>query len=98
MAVNEPLNFEQPSNDLSAIAEMQRAMLFPKNDYKKDSNEYSTVNPDALATGDVQGKGTGGFLDVYNQQAGAIQDIQERNSEIVINEYKPNAPYTTPSA
>jgi hypothetical protein len=35
---------------------------------------------------------------VYNQQAGAIQDIQERNSGIVINEYKPNAPYTTPSA
>jgi hypothetical protein len=98
MAVNEPLNFEQPSNDLSAIADMQRDMLFPKNDYKKNSNEYSTVNPDALATGDAQGKGTGGFLDVYNQQAGAIQDIQERNSEIVINEYKPNAPYTTPSA
>jgi hypothetical protein len=43
-------------------------------------------------------KGTGNFLDVYNQQAGAIQDIQERNAGIVVNEYKPNSPYTTPSA
>jgi hypothetical protein len=98
MAVNEPLNFEQPSNDLSSIAEAQRALLFPKNDYKKTANEYSTVNPDALATGDAQGKGTGGFLDTNNLSAGAIQDIQERNSELVINEYKPNSPYTTPSA
>jgi len=98
MATIEPLNFEQPENDLSKIAEMQRAMLFPKNDFKKTANEYSSVNPDALADGDRDGKGTGNFLDVYNQQAGAIQDIQERNAELVINEYKPNAPYTTPSA
>lgn len=98
MATIEPLNFEQPENDLSKIAEMQRALLFPKNDFKKTANEYSSVNPDALADGDRDGKGTGNFLDVYNQQAGAIQDIQERNAEIVINEYKPNSPYTTPSA
>jgi hypothetical protein len=98
MANYDPLDFEQPTNELSQIAEMQRAMLFPKNDFKKTSNEYSSVNPDALADGDKDGKGTGNFLDVYNQQAGAIQDIQERNSELVINEYKPNSPYTTPSA
>jgi hypothetical protein len=98
MAVNEPLNFDQPSNDLSSIAEAQRKLLFPKNDYKKTANEYSTVNPDALATGDAQGKGTGNFLDIFNENAGAIQDILERKSELVINEYKPNAPYTTPSA
>ena len=98
MAVNEPLDFAQPDNTLSSIAEAQRKLLFPKNDYKKTANEYSTVNPDALATGDAQGKGTGGFLDTYNLSAGAIQDIQERNSEVVINEYKPNSPYTTPSA
>ena len=98
MAVIEPLNFEQPDNELSQIAEMQRQMLFPKNDFKKTANEYSTVNPDALADGDRDGKGTGEFLDVFNQQAGAIQDIQERNAGIVINEYKPNSPYTTPSA
>ena len=98
MATIEPLNFEQPENDLSKIAEMQRALLFPKNDFKKTANEYSSVNPDALADGDRDGKGTGNFLDVFNQQAGAIQDIQERNAGLVINEYKPNAPYTTPSA
>jgi hypothetical protein len=98
MAANEPLNFEQPDNELSQIADMQRAMLFPKNDFKKTANEYSSVNPDALADGDVDGKGTGGFLDVYNESAGAIQDILERKAEIVLNEYKSNSPYTTPSA
>lgn len=97
MAQREPLNFEQPNNELSQIAEMERRKLLPKNDFIKDSNEYSSVNKDAIADGDSYGKGTGGFLDVYNQQAGAIQDILERKSEIVINEYKPNNPYTTPS-
>ena len=98
MAVNEPLNFEQPTNTLSSIAEAQRKLLFPKNDYKKTANEYSTVHPDALATGDAQGKGTGGDLDIFNENAGAIQDILERKSEIVLNQYKSNTPYTTPSA
>jgi hypothetical protein len=97
MANTEPLNFEQPKNDLSSIADMERSKLFPKNDYKP-SNQYSAVNPDAIADGDTQGKGTGGFLDVYNEAAGAIQDIIERKSEVVINEYKPQNPYTTPSA
>ena len=73
-------------------------MLFPKNDFKKTANEYSSVNPDALADGDIDGKGTGNFLDVYNEGAGAIQDILERKSEVVLNQYKSNAPYTTPSA
>lgn len=97
MATTEPLNFSQPKNQLSEIADMERAKLFPKNDFGK-TNQYSTVNKDALADGDSQGKGTGGFLDVYNQQAGAIQDIIERKEEVKINEYQPNKPYTTPSA
>ena len=97
MAALEPLNFAQPSNELSSIAELERKKLLTKNDFTK-SNEYSSVNKDALADGDEQGKGTGNFLDVYNQGAGAIQDILERKAEIVINEYKPNSPYTTPSA
>lgn len=96
MAVSEPLNFEQPDNELSQIAQAERNKLFPKNDYKT-TNQYSAVNPDAIADGDTQGKGTGVFLDVYNNQAGAIQDIIERKAEVVINEYKPNNPYTTPS-
>ena len=98
MAVNEPLDFAQPNNKLSQIADAERAKLFPKNDFKKTANEYSSVNPDALANGDEDGKGTGNFLDVYNEQAGAIQDILERKSEIILNQYKSNAPYTTPSA
>ena len=98
MANSDPLNFEQPKNNLSAIADAQRAILFPKNDYKKTANEYSSVNPDALATGDAQGKGTGGDLDIFNESAGAIQDILERKAEMVINQFKPTSPYTTPSA
>jgi hypothetical protein len=98
MPVNEPLNFEQPKNKLSDIAEQERKKLLPKNDYEKDVDQYSSVHPDALATGDAQGKGTGGDLDTYNDGAGAIQDIIERKSEIVFNQYKSNNPYTTPSA
>lgn len=97
MPVTEPLNFEQPSNDLSNIAEMERKKLLPKNDYT-NTFEYSSVNPNAIADGDAQGKGTGDFLDVYNGQAGAIQDIVERRTQIVVNEYQENKPYTTPSA
>ena len=95
MPVSEPLNFGQPSNQLSQIADSERRKLIPKNDYKT-TNEYSSTNADALATGDAQGKGTGGFLDTGNQGAGAIQDILERKAEIVINKYKDNTPYTTP--
>lgn len=97
MPTLEPLNFSQPTNDLSQIADLERAKLFPKNDYK-DNNKYSSVNPDAIADGDGKGKGTGGDLDVYNTGAGAIQDIVERNSLIVGNEFKPTTPYTTPTA
>jgi hypothetical protein len=98
MPVNEPLNFEQPKNSLSDIAEIERKKLLPKNDFKRTANEYSTVNPDAMADGDAQGKGTGGDLDVYNQSAGAIQDILERKAELTINAYKSTTPYTTPGA
>jgi hypothetical protein len=98
MANYDPIDLAQPDNKLSQIAAAQRALLFPKNDYKDTANEYSAVNPDALATGDAQGKGTGGDLDTNNESAGAIQDILERKSEIVFNQYKSNSPYTTPSA
>ncbi len=98
MAVNEPLSFEQPKNALSQIADQERKKLIPKNDYNQSGNEYSSVNTDAIANGDAQGKGTGGDLDVYNENAGGIQDIIERKAEMVINSYKPTNPYTTPSA
>lgn len=96
MANLEPLDFSQPNNELSQIAEMERNKLFPKNDFKQ-TNQYSSTNPDAIADGDDMGKGTGNFLDVYNENAGAIQDIVERNASIVINEYKPNSPYKFPT-
>jgi muramoyltetrapeptide carboxypeptidase LdcA involved in peptidoglycan recycling len=71
MAQLEPIDLSQTENNsLTAIAEQERKKLFPRNDYNI-KNEYSAVNPDALATGDVQGKGTGGDLDVYNTSAGS---------------------------
>lgn len=93
----EPLNFSQPKNKLSEVADRERAKLFPKNDYSS-KNEYSSVNKDALADGDLKGKGTGGFLDTGNQNAGSIKDVIERKDEIKINQYQFNKPYTTPTA
>ena len=93
----EPLNFSQPKNKLSEVADRERAKLFPKNDYNS-KNEYSAVNKDALADGDLKGKGTGGFLDTGNQNAGSIKDVTERKDEIKINQYQFNKPYTTPTA
>ena len=95
MPVTEPLNFNQPDNELSQIAVQQRSKLFPKNDYK-DTNKYSVTNSDAISDGDDAGKGTGIFLDTAN--GGSSIDILERKNEIKINEYQPNKPYTTPSA
>ena len=43
------LNKTEP-NALTAIADMERAKLIPKNDYNEVGNEYSAVNRDALAT------------------------------------------------
>ena len=97
MAQQEPIDVSQPKNDLGKIAEMERAKLFPKNTYNH-ANQYSSVNPDALATGDVNGKGTGGDLDIFNENAGGVIDIKERKLQTVVNEFKPANPYTTPSA
>jgi hypothetical protein len=91
----ERLDFSQPNNELTAIADLQRKSLIVKNDYKT-VNPYSATNPDALSDGDESGKGTGIFLDTVN--GGSSIDIIERKNEIKINEYQPNKPYTTPSA
>jgi hypothetical protein len=93
----EPINLAQPNNTLSKIADMERQKLLPKNDYAT-TNQYSSVNPDALADGDEIGRGTGTFLDRYNENIGTRTDIIERKSQIVINEYKFKNPYTTPPA
>ena len=95
MATSEILDFSQPNNELGQIAEQQRQRLIPKNDYKS-VNPYSATNKDAISDGDEFGKGTGVFLDTAN--GGSSVDTIERISEIKINEYQKNKPYTTPSA
>ncbi len=74
-------------NALTAIADAERAKLIPKNDYNAVGNEYSSVNRDAVADGDSMGRGTGTFLDVYNVNAGTIDDVVERKNEIKINKF-----------
>lgn len=87
MASLDPNIFDQTENNaLTAIADAERAKLFPRNDYDK-TNLYSSTNPDALADGDELGRGTGSFLDVYNENAGTITDTIERKSEIKINKF-----------
>jgi hypothetical protein len=80
-------------NALTAIADMERAKLIPKNDYNAVGNPYSSVNRDAVADGDSMGRGTGAFLDVYNVNAGTIDDIVERKNEIKINKFNPSKTY-----
>lgn len=93
MAQQEPIDLAQTENNaLSQIAEQERKKLFPRNNYNT-ANKYSAVNPDALATGDEQGKGTGGDLDVYNQIAGNNVDNVERKNEIKINKFNQNKTY-----
>ena len=80
------------SNAMTAIAAAERAKLFPKNDYNI-ANEYSSVNRDAMADGDSMGRGTGAFLDVYNVNAGTIDDIVERKNEVKINKFNSSKTY-----
>jgi len=86
------LNQTEP-NALTAISKQERAKLIPKNDYNQVGNPYSAVNRDAVADGDSMGRGTGTFLDVYNVNAGTIDDIVERKSEIKINQYNSSKTY-----
>ena len=80
-------------NALTAYAEAERAKLIPKNDYNAAGNEYSSVNRDAVADGDSMGRGTGTFLDVYNVNAGTIDDVMERKCEIKINKFNSSKTY-----
>jgi hypothetical protein len=80
-------------NALTAIADAERAKLIPKNDYNAAGNQYSSVNRDAVADGDSMGRGTGTFLDVYNVNAGTIDDVVERKNEIKINKFNSSKTY-----
>lgn len=81
------------NNDLTTISNTERQRLFPRNDYIPNADEYSVTNPDAIADGDSMGRGTGVFLDVYNDNAGTREDIVERRLEIRVNEYNSNNGY-----
>jgi hypothetical protein len=90
----EPINTEQTeNNDLTSVSSRERNKLLPKNDFIKNTNEYSATNKDALADGDDNGKGTGVFLDVFNESGGAKFDIIERKNNIKINEYNSKNKY-----
>jgi hypothetical protein len=67
----------------AAIAEKQRNKLFSRNDFKT-VNPYSSVNPAALADGDTNGRGTGGFLDVNNQN---------KTNETIFTKFNPHSMY-----
>jgi hypothetical protein len=94
MAQQTPVDLNQTEpNALTAVADQERAKLIPKNDYNKVGNEYSVVNKDAIADGDSLGRGTGTFLDVYNTDAGTIEDVVERKNEIKINKFNSSKVY-----
>ena len=80
-------------NQLSAIADVERKRLITRNDYAAQAQIYSVNSPDAIADGDELGRGTGVFLDVYNQAAGDKVDIVERQNEIKINKFNSAKPY-----
>jgi hypothetical protein len=80
-------------NAMTAYADAERAKLIPKNDFNAVGNQYSSVNRDAIADGDSMGRGTGSFLDVYNVNAGTIDDIVERKNEIKINKFNSSKTY-----
>jgi len=89
-----PLDFSQPKNKLTEIAEFERKKNLVKNDYSQQGQQYSSTNPDAIGDGDEIGRGTGSFLDVYNVAAGTSVDVFERKMNIKFNAYQPNKPYT----
>jgi len=93
MATLIPLDYSQPANTLTAIANNQRTVNQVKNDYIPTADEYSVTAPDAIADGDALGRGTGIFLDVYNEGGGTSVDVVERKLEIKINKYNKNKTY-----
>jgi hypothetical protein len=94
MANKIDLDFSQTEEKaLTAYADQERAKLIPKNDFNSVGNEYSSTNRDAIADGDSMGRGTGTFLDVYNVNAGTIDDVLERKNEVKINKFNSSKPY-----
>jgi len=93
MATFEPLDFNQPDNKLTQVAEQIRVSQLAKNDYSNE-NQFSSTSPDAISDGDIRGKGTGTFLDT--SQGGNSIDIMERVNNIKINQFSFDKPYQVP--
>ena len=92
--VFEPLDLAQSEqNNLTAIADAERKRLITRNDFQQGADEYGVTNSQALADGDDMGRGTGIFLDVYNDNGGTIVDIAERKNEIKINKFNKSKTY-----
>jgi len=90
MANSNPYNIDLSQNEpnqLTSIADAERKKLITRNDYADGVDEYSVTNPDAIADGDDMGRGTGIYLDVYNENGGTIIDVAERKNEIKINKF-----------
>jgi hypothetical protein len=90
MSSSNPYNVDlsqTETNQLTAIADAERKRLITRNDFIRDADEYGVTNSQALADGDDMGRGTGVFLDVYNDTAGTSVDIFERKDDIKINKF-----------
>jgi hypothetical protein len=90
----ESLDFTQPQNKLSEVADQIRKQQLSRNDYTLQ-NQFGSTNPDAISDGDQFGKGTGTFLDT--SKGGSSVDILERNNNIKINPYNFDKPYQNPA-
>ena len=90
MSSSNPYNVDlsqTETNQLTAIADAERKRLITRNDFIRDADEYGVTNSQALADGDDMGRGTGVYLDVYNDTAGTSLDVAERKDDIKINKY-----------
>ena len=89
-----PIDLTQTENNrLTVIDDVERNKNIVKNDYNEAGNQYSDTNPDALADGDTLGRGTGIFLDIFNDTAGTSVDIFERKNNIKFNPYNADKTY-----
>jgi hypothetical protein len=76
---------------LEGISLPFRTCSVARNDYNYN-DEYQAGHPDALSTGDEQGKG------LVNEQVGGATDIKERNKELAKNKFNKNREYNAGTA
>jgi hypothetical protein len=75
------------STQLRQVADQElNGKLIPVNEYKPNSFEYSSTNPNALS-GDAKGKGN----------IGNTTDVEERSKLLAVNNYKDSNTYPDPS-